>query len=346
MSSALLSLRGVTCRFGGLIAVNDLSFEVFPGEIVSLIGPNGAGKTTVFNLITGIYDPTSGTILVDQSPAKTRLNTLRLTAFTMIGILFALITTGLIFSQSLWQTVIIDRMVYQQDFDWPAALESGLELISLQGRFWIYTPLLIGFTIGCFGAYSTWLNGRAGPDVVARHAVARTFQNIRLFKALSVRENILVGLDQSRAITFIEGLLRLPRYYRERREARQRADKLLNFVGLAHKSEQMACNLSYGHQRRLEIARALALQPKVLLLDEPAAGMNPSEGAELVELIRSIRDTGISVLLIEHHMKLVMDISDRIVVLDYGNKIAQGSASEVCADQRVIDAYLGRDSNE
>ena len=346
MSSALLSLRGVTCKFGGLTAVNDLSFDVFCGEIVSLIGPNGAGKTTVFNLITGIYAPTCGEILVNQKPARLAFSLARLLAFICIGAISALIAVVLILSQSLWQSVIIDRFVYQQSFDWDGSIASLLSSLTQQSSSWLYTPLLLGFLIGGFGAYSVWKGGRAGPDVVARHGIARTFQNIRLFKALSVRENILVGLDQSRDITFIEGLLRLPRYFSERRRARADADQLLDFVGLAPQSDQMAGSLPYGHQRRLEIARALALKPSVLLLDEPAAGMNPSEGAALVELIRKIRQTGVSVLLIEHHMKLVMDISDRIVVLDYGNKIAQGSAAEVCSNQRVIEAYLGKDSHE
>lgn len=345
MSSALLTLQNVTCRFGGLTAVNDLSFEVNRGEIVSLIGPNGAGKTTVFNLITGVYEPTSGKILVDQKPACQVLGLGRISAFIIIGMISAALATTLLFSQSLWQTVIIERSVYQQEFDWTGAFEAAINFFRQQESNWIYPPIIAGFLIGALGAASVWRRGRAGPDIVAQHGVARTFQNIRLFKALSARENVLVGLDRSRAITFFEGIFRLPRYFRERISARAQAEKLLKFVGLEQDADKMAGNLSYGHQRRLEIARALAVRPKVLLLDEPAAGMNPSEGQELVELIRKIREQGISVLLIEHHMKLVMDISDRIVVLDYGNKIAQGSASEVCANQKVIDAYLGKESD-
>ena len=346
MSEALLRLDSVTCRFGGLTAVNDLSFDVMPGEIVSLIGPNGAGKTTVFNLITGVYEPSAGEIFVGPNAARLALSPARLLAFLAIGVISACLTSGFIFCQTLWQSVIIDRFVFQQSFDWVAAFEGTINFLSQQSGAWLFAPLVIGFVIGTLGAYSVWKGGRAGPDVVARHGVARTFQNIRLFKGLSVRENVLVGLDRTRAITFIEGLFRLPRYFRERIQARERADQLLSFVELTQQADQMAGSLPYGHQRRLEIARALAVQPKVLLLDEPAAGMNPSEGQALVELIRKIRQTGISVLLIEHHMKLVMDISDRIVVLDYGNKIAQGSALEVCANHRVIEAYLGKEGDE
>ena len=265
-AAVLVRSRGVTKKFGGLTAVNNVDFDIPRGSIVSLIGPNGAGKTTFFNMITGYYVPTAGEIVFDG------------------------------------------RSITTQD--------------------------------------GNKVRSKKTHEVTAM-GIGRTFQNIRLFGAMSVLDNVRVGLNVHLRSHWWDSVLRTPGMLREEQAAIAEAMDLLKLVDLEHRSETWARNLPYGDQRRLEIARALATRPKLLLLDEPTAGMNNSETREMTDFIRRLRaEMGLTVLLIEHDMRVVMDISDRVTVLDYGEVIAEGRPDEVRANPRVIEAYLGRGAAE
>lgn len=335
----MLTVSGISLSFGGVRAVDDVSFTVSKDEIVSVIGPNGAGKTSLFNAITGLYELDKGRVQFGGIEVRQALNGLVLLRFALVAALSAILLHLLVNLQEIWRTSVAELYIYLSSFPWNEAVAKGFY------KFWSmpWWSLGIGFLVGGLGAWASWSRGRRSPALVASFGISRTFQNIRIIPKMSVLDNVMVAVDRNSYSPIWRAGLATVRHRRLESEIRLSALSELEFVGLQDHYHQFASELPYGLQRGLEIARALALKPKLLLLDEPAAGLNTAESEQLLQLISRIKSRGISVVLIEHHMKVVMKISDRVLVLDQGRLIAEGTPTEIKNNARVIEAYLGTD---
>lgn len=314
----MLKISNLNISFGGIKAINNLSFSTIPSTIHSLIGPNGAGKSTCVNLITGFYQSDSGDIFINDKNLRGEVSLKHKIKYVAISIMISFILICLMKLQIIWKLVFIDNFKYGEPYPWISlpsyfinALRSSLDIYSL-GVF-IFSTIVLYLLITSIK--ENFLNSSFH---YVKHGVTRTFQNIKLFPSLTVLENIEIVNSSNKS-----------------------SHDLLTLVNLANYENQPATTLSYGNQRKLEIARSLAVSPKLLLLDEPAAGMNPNEVNELKDILKKIKDAGISILLVEHNMSLVMAVSDQISVINFGELLFSGTPIEVQSNKKVIDAYLG-----